>query len=221
MVPVALGFRAQRGGGVAVAVTLEHGEPRVVVSTFLPTAAVGDRLALEPYGVAAEMPRPPGGGVSAEARTAVAEGRERQGRLAAEALGALAQQLHDAGFQAAAAALLVNRAGWVTDLLSYSLEWREHVPVAEGLAVRDAFRVGLRRLPIPVVEVDEKSLPDAAAKTLGFTASDIDGRLKALGATVGRPWRKEQKLACLAAWHALVGGQATPGMTAGLAPSKG
>lgn len=32
--------------------------------------------------------------------------------------------------------------------------------------------------------------------------SDLDASLKTLGADAGRPWRKEQKLACLAAWVA-------------------
>ena len=33
-----------------------------------------------------------------------------------------------------------------------------------------------------------------------MSPADLDAGLKALGAAVGRPWRKEQKLACLAAW---------------------
>jgi hypothetical protein len=98
------------------------------------------------------------------------------------------------------AALLVNRAGWVSDLLEYSLAWPEHVPVAEGLAVRDALRFAIKECRVEVVEVDEKSLPDLAADALGLSWAEIDARLKALGATVGRPWRKEQKLACLSAW---------------------
>jgi hypothetical protein len=31
----------------------------------------------------------------------------------------------------------------------------------------------------------------------------VDARLKDLGAAAGKPWRKEQKLACLAAWAAI------------------
>src|SRR5579875_2527111 len=57
--PAALGFRAGRGGSVVVAVAWDDGNPRVVLSTFLATAAEGDRLAFEPYHVAADMPRGP------------------------------------------------------------------------------------------------------------------------------------------------------------------
>jgi hypothetical protein len=66
--------------------------------------------------------------------------------------------------------------------------------------VRDALRFAFGRCGIRVVEVDEKTLHEVASKELRLASSDIDIRLKALGATVGRPWRKEQKLACLAAW---------------------
>jgi len=200
---VALGFRALRGGSVVVAVALDGREPRVVLSSFLATAAEGDRLALEPYHVAAEMARGPHDGVPAEAAAAVAEARRRQDTLAATGLEALMLQLRDAGREPAVAALLVNRAGWIPDLLAYSLAWPDHPPVAEGLAVRDALRFAFGRLGIAVAEIDEKSLGESAAMALGFEAAAIDARLKALGATVGRPWRKEQKLACLAAWVAV------------------
>lgn len=203
MVPIGLGFRGRKGGGVVVGVAASGSEPRVVLSTFLATAAEGDRLALEPYRVAAEMEQVLHGRVPAEASAAVAEGRKRQGELAAQGLDIVVRKLREAGCEPAVAALLVNRAGWITDLLEYSLSWPEHVPVAEGLAVRDAFRFAIGRAGIDLAELDEKSLPDLASKDLGMPETELDASLKALGVAVGRPWRKEQKLACLAAWVAL------------------
>jgi hypothetical protein len=64
-------------------------------------------------------------------------------------------------------------------------------------------RFGLGRCDLEIVELDEKSLPDLAVKTLGISSAEISARLKALGAAVGRPWRKEQKLACMSAWIAV------------------
>jgi hypothetical protein len=119
--PIGLGLRALKGGGVVVGVVVDEGDPRVVLSTFLPTATDGDRLALEPYRVASEMMRGPGGGGSTEATAAVAEGHKRQGELAAKGLGDIARKLRDAGCQPVIAALLVNRAGWISDALAYSL----------------------------------------------------------------------------------------------------
>jgi hypothetical protein len=202
MVPIGLGFRALKGGGVVVGVAADGSEPRVVLSTFLATAAEGDRLALEPYRVAAEMARGLDGGVPAEAIAAVADGRKRQAELAATGLDSIVRKLREAGHEPAVAALLVNRAGWITDLLEYSQSWPEHVPVAEGLSVRDALRFAIGHVGVDVAELDEKSLPDLASKDLGMSPADLNASLKALGVAAGRPWRKEQKLACLAAWVA-------------------
>ncbi len=194
---VGLGLRALKGGAVVVAVALDDDEPRVQLSTFLATGAEGDRPSLEPYGVALEFGRSSHGRASAEAAAAVAEGRGRQDQLAARGLQNIVRQLDEAPV---VAALLVNRAGWITDLLEYSLAWPEHVPVAEALAVRDAIRFAIKQCRFELVELDEKSLPALAENALGLSSAEIDARLKALGATVGRPWRKEQKLACLSAW---------------------
>jgi hypothetical protein len=200
--PIALGFRAGRGGSVVVGVAADRSLPRVVLSTFLPTAAEGDRLAFEPYQVAYEMPRGEGGRPTAEAAAAVAEGRRRQAALAATGLAAVLDRLKREGFRPAVAALLINRAGWMTDLLEHSLSAPEHPPVAEGLAVRAALRTAFAGLGLDVVEMDEKSLRESAALKLPLPSSQIDIQLNALGATVGRPWRKEQKASCLAAWVA-------------------
>jgi hypothetical protein len=203
MTRVGLGLRALKGGAVVVAVAVEGGEPQVVRSTFLATGAEGDRLSLEPYGVAAEIKRDPQGNVSVAARDAVAEGRKRQDQLAAAGLDAIVRKLEETRHAPAVAALLLNRAGWVTDVLEYSIAWPEHVPVAEGLAVRDALRFACTECGITVAEVDEKSLPDLAANALDLPSAALDARLKALGTTAGKPWRNEQKLACLAAWFAI------------------
>lgn len=202
-VPVGLGVRAIRGGGVIVAVAAEAGGPQLVLSRFLATAAEEDRLAFEPYHVAVEMPRGADGKASAEARAAVAEGRERQARMAGQGLGEVLRGLAGSGYGPVAAALLVNRAGWITDLLEHSLFSPEHPPIAEGLAVRDAFRAAFKAAGVELAEVDEKSLPETAARSLRRSPEALEARLKALGVVAGKPWRKEQKLACLAAWARL------------------
>jgi hypothetical protein len=50
--------------------------------------------------------------------------------------------------------------------------------------------------------MDEKSLRESAALKLPLSPGQIDVQLNALGVSVGRPWRKEQKAACLAGWGA-------------------
>ena len=200
--PVAIGLRAERGGAVVVGVALEGSEPRVVLSYFLATAAEGDRLALEPYHVAAEMARG-AAAVTDEIRAAVAKGRKKQDALAAKGLKSIAGKLGKQGYEPATVALLVNRAGWVKDLLAYSLAFADHPPVAEGLAVRDALRFACGKAELDVAEMDEKSLPELASEVTRLGAAELDARLKELGAEVSPPWRKEHKAACLAAWLAL------------------
>jgi hypothetical protein len=118
-------------------------------------------------------------------------------------LHAILRTLEETRCKPVFAALLVNRAGWVTDLLEYSSSWPEHVPVAEGLAVRDALRFACKQCGLEVIELDEKSLSDLAASALGASSASIEARLRALGTAAGRPWRREQKLACLSAWFAI------------------
>ena len=196
-----LGLRACKGGAVAVGLAIEQGEPRLLVSTFLKTHDDGNRLSLEPYRVAAEMAAS-AQGITSDVATAVAEGRRRQDALAADSLQHLLDGLADAKREPVVAALLVNRAGWITDLLAYSLAFADHVSVAEGLAVREALRAAFGRCGIEAIDLDEKSLPDSALALLGRSQAEIDSTLKALGAVAGKPWRKEQRLACLAAWVA-------------------
>ena len=200
---LALGLRASKGGAVAVGIRVEEGEPRVLLSTFLKTSSDGDRLSLEPYRVAFEMASG-SQGASAQVVAAVAEGRRRQDQLAAKVLEDIIREQEKAGRAPIITALLVNRAGWINDLLKYSLAFADHVAVAEGLAVREALRFAIRQCGIDAVELDEKSLPEVAAETLRISTEEIDARLKMLGMTAGKPWRKEQKLACLAAWVAIL-----------------
>jgi hypothetical protein len=199
--PIGLGFRAGRGGSIVVGVAMDDGEPRLVLSTFLVTAMAEDRLTLEPYHVAAEMVHQTHD--KAKAASLVTEGRKRQDKLASKGMNNIIQKLKKEECEVAIAALLVNRAGWIIDALEHSLSAPEHPPVAEGLAVRDALRFAFNRCGIEAVEMDEKSLQPIASKTLRLSVADIDLRLKKLGALAGKPWRKEQKAACLSAWLAL------------------
>lgn len=200
-----LGLRALKGGAVVIGLAVEGAQPRVLISTFLATSAQGDRLSAEPYRCAEEIVRGAQGG-ALEAAAAVAQGRARQDRLARTGLQKIVVELEKARYKAVVAALIVNRAGWITDLLDYSLSWPEHVPVAETLAVRDAIRFALKACRFEVAEFDEKSLPAVAQDVLGLSAAQIDARLQDLGAAAGRPWRKEQKLACLSGWVAMSAG---------------
>jgi hypothetical protein len=196
----AIGLRACKGGAVAVAVAMTKGRPQIVLSRSIETSATNDRLSFEPFTVAAELVHGPQGATTAELAALIAEGRRRQGQLAERSLREVIGVLENQHCKVVVAALLVNRAGWISDLLSYSLAWREHVPVAETLAVRDALRGACSACGLAIVELDEKTLPDRASQMFEMPAGEIAALLKGFGSVVGRPWRKEQKLSCLAGW---------------------
>jgi hypothetical protein len=196
---LALGLRAQRGGAIAVALSGCGARPERVWSGFVATAAAGDRLAYEPYTVAFETykasPQPDRVAIAA----VVDEALRRQEAEASAGLTAIRERL-GAPF---VCALLVNRAGWVEDRLGYSLAYADHAPVAEGLAVRDALRRAAGRLGLRVVEEEEKALLAAASDRTGLGQADLDDALRALGQPREGPWRREHRLAALAAWSAL------------------
>jgi hypothetical protein len=61
------------------------------------------------------MRRGPDGEAPTEAADAVADGHKRQRELAAKGLGDIVRKLRDGWCEPVIAALLVNRAGWITD----------------------------------------------------------------------------------------------------------
>lgn len=84
-------------------------------------------------------------------------------------------------------------------LASHSL-----VHAAEGALFRAAVRGACEALDLPVTEVRAKDLPSRAAAALGVSAAKVSERLAAIGKAAGRPWAKDQKDSCLAAWIALL-----------------
>lgn len=202
----ALGFRPHKGGATTVGIVLEQGAPRLVLSEILATGVEADRLSWEPYHVAAGLEGATRALPPPNPEAIVASGRAAQVEIATKTLGELLARLAKDGFRPGVAAVLVNRvyAGFLDDL-AHILAWDEHVPVAEGLAVREAVRAALDAHGLASVDVDEKSIMDVAPERLGAADEVIEARLKAFGAAAGRPWRKEQKNAALAAWMAALG----------------
>jgi len=186
-----------------VGLRLEGDVPRLVMSSFLPTAIADDRLAFEPYHVAAEDYRSCGESSLDRVAGLVAEGRRRQLECAVRGLRDVLETLQGRHLDPVLAGLLVNRAGWVTDLLTYSLQWADHPPVAEGLAVRETLRSAFDIVGLGYEAVDETSLPDLGLRDLSLSFDDIAAHIRRLGREAGAPWRKEQKAACLVAWRCL------------------
>lgn len=198
----ALGFRAHMGWVAAVGVTLEGSAPRLVHSSIVKTADDGDRIAKEPYHVAAgwdglsRVPPHP------DPKAAIAEGRKRQARLATRAIADIVRMIEAQKFKTVAGGVLATRA-WLGHDLAGILGSHEHVRVYESEAVREAVRAGLKANGIKAQDVEEKSLYVVAANTLNRSEGRLKTILNNLRGDAPGPWRQDQKLAALAAWLVL------------------
>ena len=74
---------------------------------------------------------------------------------------------------------------------------------AEGEFYRDAVAAACSALGLEVRRPIERELPALVCDRLGIGRSDLDSRMKDLGAKLGAPWSEDQRLATLAAWLAL------------------
>jgi hypothetical protein len=133
----------------------------------------------------------------------VRESRELSLGRAKAALQAAVDELASREYEVAASGILVGNAPPTTSLeailASHSL-----VHAAEGALFRAAVRAACEALGIAVSEVRAKDLQSRAAATLGIPAGKLSQQLAAIGKAAGRPWAKDQKDSCLAAWIALL-----------------
>jgi hypothetical protein len=74
---------------------------------------------------------------------------------------------------------------------------------AEGEFYRDAVAAACASLNLEVKRPVERELPALVCDRLGVARSDLDSRLKDMGARLGPPWSEDQRLAVLAAWAEL------------------
>jgi hypothetical protein len=70
---------------------------------------------------------------------------------------------------------------------------------ADGMIYHRALTQAAAQLEIRVFYFEKDNVLELAAQARGKTARDLESHLKALGTTVGRPWRKGQLLACAGA----------------------
>jgi hypothetical protein len=77
------------------------------------------------------------------------------------------------------------------------------IHAAEGQLFRDALLHGARACGLFVADLVETELVEAASRTLGSSAAQLDNHLSQIGRAVGPPWREDQKSAALAAWIVL------------------
>lgn len=110
--------------------------------------------------------------------------------------------LEAAGYAVVGAGLLVGAPAPPLSLQEI-LQAHPRLHSAEGALYRAALAAACETLGIPVAEVRAKSPRADAAARLRIPEAEVERRLVEVGRAAGRPWAKDQRDACLAAWVAL------------------
>lgn len=179
----ALGIRAHSGWLAAVAVAGSPTAPIVLERRRIEIADPGLPGSKQPFHAAESL-------ASAQADGHIQRCRASSTGLAVEGFAALIKHLASKGCQPAAAAILLAAGRPLPDLAAI-LRSHALILTAEGEFFREIAALACESCRLRVVRVKERDL------RAGLPLIDDLGKL------IGPPWQQDQKLAALAAWHAL------------------
>jgi hypothetical protein len=188
----AIGLRARSGWATAVVVAEERGAVRVAMRERLVLADDALAGSVQPYHALVPLEL-------REAERKLALFRRSSEALAREAVASLVKR---AGGEPRSCGILQSSARPLPDLARI-LAAHPLVHAAEGEFFRDALREACDHAGLAVVGVKEKEAWERASSELRVPLAALERRVTEMGATVGRPWRADEKLATLAAWLAL------------------
>jgi hypothetical protein len=214
-VHVTLGFRPHTGWAVAVAVGGDLVSPQVVERRVValtdeaqvPAQIYHAAVELEPHAAEALVRK-------AERVVAQVTGREVAGFVA---------ELRSNGYLPLAAGVATTAAGPKSGFgrpdsgrpsnvqhsnvrhsnVAYVLAAHVRMHAAEGELYGEAIADALDEAGLPVTLIHPRDVAASAADGLGRDAGSLQRMVTAIGASLGPPWRKDEKEATLLAWTAL------------------
>jgi hypothetical protein len=214
-VHVTLGFRPHTGWAVAVAVGGDLVSPQVVERRVValtdeaqvPAQVYHAAVELEPHAAEALVRK-------AERVVAQVTGREVAGFVA---------ELRSNGYLPLAAGVATTAAGPKSGFgrpdsgrpsnvqhsnvrhsnVAYVLAAHVRMHAAEGELYGEAIADALDEAGLPVTLIHPRDVAASAADGLGRDAGSLQRMVTAIGASLGPPWRKDEKEATLLAWTAL------------------
>ena len=212
---VTLGFRPHTGWAVAVAVGGDLVSPQVVERRVValtdeaqvPAQIYHAAVELEPHAAEALVRK-------AERVVAQVTGREVAGLVA---------ELRSNGYLPLAAGVATTAAGPKSGFgrpdsgrpsnvqhsnvrhsnVAYVLAAHVRMHAAEGELYGEAIADALDEAGLPVTLIHPRDVAASAADGLGRDAGSLQRMVTAIGASLGPPWRKDEKEATLLAWTAL------------------
>lgn len=197
MKSAAIGIRVHSGWGALVAITSHKGAEEVLERRKVVIVDPKTAGATQPYHYVEKM----------EFRAAerhLARCVADSGRLASEALARIVKDLQRHDFRLVGSAILLSSARPLPEL-DKILSSHALIHTAEGEFFRQAFRLALEQLEIPVTGIRERELDDYARKAFGTAATPLQQRINAMGRALGPPWTQDEKTAALAAAIVLAG----------------
>lgn len=193
MADLALGFSVHSGWAVAVALQLAGDQPEVVLRRQLALADPRIAGSKQPYHAGEGLALPEAERIFQRCRASTAE-------LTLQELKTLKSQLQKHTIQCCAVLTTSQRRSGSVDEIRKVHSWMH---AAEGQFFREAIMTAAESLGLQVAEMPERDVVFEAISVFGVGESDLQLRLTRLGEPVGRPWRKDEKLASLAAWLSL------------------
>ena len=191
----ALGLRAHSGWAAVVALAGPISAPRVLARQRLEFADPKLAYSKQPYHAAAERPIP-------EAEKLIAQCMQSSADLAFLGMRGIVDELKAAGARVSACGLLLGSGKPLPELAGI-LKSHALIHTAEGEMFRGVLAQAAERLGVRVIGVKEKQIWPETATRLNQSAAAIAAHLKAVGKSIGPPWREDQRLATLVAWIAL------------------
>lgn len=189
----ALGFSPHSGWACVVALAGDVDAPALAARARLELSQPD--VPVQPYHAARGLPLPHAEALIARVRR-VAEDRATAG------LGALLAGLEASGHRVAGVCVPGANTPLPPSLASI-LASHPLAHAAEGELFREALLEAATRHGLPVLHLPARGLAARAAAVLGRTEGALQDALTALGRTAGPPWRRDERLAALAAWLAL------------------
>jgi hypothetical protein len=188
---VALGFRVKSGFAVAVVVSGPASAPIAIARGIVQLSDPGIEATRQPYH--------DGFGTAQEDPKVIARLTRLVHRAAKNSVSALMCDPLVEGRRCRGAGLVV---GSVIDPATVgNPHIRAHA--SEGRLFRTALAEALEERHLRCTVIVEKALDAQSRKALGRSQGQIRKSIATLGATLGGPWRAEEKAAALAAWMLL------------------
>lgn len=195
MKSAAIGFRPHSGWTAVVVLSLEKGEPVVLIRDRIHLVKIFNYSYRQPYHTAARAPLP-------EGRAFIAQVRTEARALARRALRDIQKKLDETDYRLTHYGLLLASSRALPDLEKI-LVAHPLIHTADGELFREALSFASQKYGLKELHVKERDLLGRAAENLRRSEEALLRRVTELGRAMGSPWSQDEKFATLAAWLAL------------------